>query len=69
VGSIDTFVIVFLVTGNIAISGSIGLAEILTKTILFYAHERMWVRVLWGREYVASPIRIAGFKDKSSQND
>ena len=47
-GSIDTFVISYLVTGNMSMSVSIGVAELFTKSVLYYLHERAWMRVVWG---------------------
>jgi uncharacterized membrane protein len=48
VGSMDTFVLSFLVTGNLVWAGSIASAETITKVILFYLHERVWRRTRWG---------------------
>ena len=48
-GSLDTFVIGFVITGNAAIAGSIAGTEILTKIALYYFHERLWALVPWGR--------------------
>ena len=43
VGTIDTITIAFFITGNIGKALSIGGAEIITKLILFYIHERIWI--------------------------
>jgi uncharacterized membrane protein len=51
VGSIDTFIIALFVTGDLGISASIGVVEILTKSVLFYLHERVWLRSSWGTEH------------------
>jgi len=48
-GSLDTFVIAVLITGNLNLAGGIALAEILTKTALYYVHERAWALIPWGR--------------------
>lgn len=48
-GALDTFLISLLVTGHMAVSGSIGGAELVTKLFLYYLHERLWVHVQWGR--------------------
>ena len=48
VGSMDTFVISLVLTGNLVWAGSIASAETLTKIVLFYLHERAWRRVRWG---------------------
>jgi len=48
-GTIDTFVISFIVTGRLAIAGSIAGTELITKIALYYGHERLWARIRWGR--------------------
>ena len=49
VGSIDTFILSMLFTGNGKYAVSIASAEALTKIALYYVHERVWRRVPWGR--------------------
>jgi uncharacterized membrane protein len=48
-GSIDTFVISLLVTGKIGLAGAIASVEVITKTALYYFHERVWALIPWGR--------------------
>jgi uncharacterized membrane protein len=48
-GTIDTFVISFIVTGKLTIAGSIAATELLTKIALYYGHERVWAKIPWGR--------------------
>jgi len=40
VGTVDTFIISFFVTGKVSLAGSIA-AD--------YLHERVWAVILWGR--------------------
>ena len=47
-GSLDTFVIAFLITGRLAWGVSIAGTEVLTKMVLYYIHERAWAHVAWG---------------------
>jgi sulfate adenylyltransferase large subunit len=47
-GTIDTFVIAYLFSGNIKLAASIGATEVLTKIILYYFHERIWGRLKVG---------------------
>ena len=54
--SIDTFLLGWLVTGNMVFAGSIASLEVLTKMLLYYLHERAWARVLWGIKPVAAPV-------------
>jgi uncharacterized membrane protein len=51
----DTFVISGLVTGNLRWAGSIVSIEILTKTTLYFVHERAWAWSGWG----VRPARLA----------
>jgi len=44
VGTIDTIVIGWLVTGDPRIGLSIGAVDTLTKLLLYYWHERTWYR-------------------------
>ncbi|SDR27610.1 Uncharacterized membrane protein [Rhizobiales bacterium GAS191] len=44
-GSLDTFVLSFIFTGSLTLSGSIAGAEAFTKTILYYFHERIWATI------------------------
>ena len=49
VGSLDTFILSMIFTGNAKYAVSIATAEALTKIALYYLHERVWRRVAWGR--------------------
>jgi predicted membrane protein DUF2061 len=44
-----TFVVAALVTGNSRLACGVALAEIVTKTALYYVHERAWAPIPWGR--------------------
>jgi uncharacterized membrane protein len=48
-GSLDTFVLAAVITGSSTLAGGVALAEVLTKTILYYVHERFWALIPWGR--------------------
>lgn len=48
-GSVDTFVISWLLTGSGKVAGSIASVEVVTKMVLYYLHERAWTRIPWGR--------------------
>ncbi|WP_372792847.1 DUF2061 domain-containing protein [Lutibacter sp.] len=49
VGTIDTILISWLVTGKIALALSIGLIEVVTKMLLYFFHERVWNLIKWGK--------------------
>ena len=48
-GTIDTFLISWLVTGQPIIALSISAVEVLTKVGLFWVHERVWNKISWGK--------------------
>jgi uncharacterized membrane protein len=45
VGTIDTMIISYFITGRVTIAISIGSVEVITKTILYYFHERLWAHI------------------------
>jgi len=42
VGTLDTFLLSWLITGSIKIGGAIAGVEVITKMFLYYLHERVW---------------------------
>src|ERR1700752_3628691 len=48
-GTLDTFVLSYLITGNLVFAGSIAGVETMTKMVLYYCHERIWAAIAWGR--------------------
>ena len=47
-GSLDTVLLAWLFTQNVNTALAIGLTEVITKTFLYYMHERIWSRVRLG---------------------
>ncbi len=48
-GTIDTFVISYIITGKISTAVSISGVEIITKITLYYFHERIWNKINIGK--------------------
>lgn len=48
VGTIDTILIGWVISGNPLIGLKIGSVEIITKMILYYLHERVWYKSKFG---------------------
>ncbi|QNM90206.1 DUF2061 domain-containing protein [Aliarcobacter cryaerophilus] len=48
VGTLDTIIISYFITGNLVMAASIGSIEVITKMILYYFHERVWNRLKFG---------------------
>ena len=49
IGTIDTILISYFVTGHIDLALSIGMIEIITKMGLYVVHERAWNKFSWGK--------------------
>jgi uncharacterized membrane protein len=50
VAAIITTSIAFLLTGQIEFAAKIGLADTMIKLLIYFAHERLWNRIPYGRE-------------------
>ncbi|MFK2822391.1 DUF2061 domain-containing protein [Arcobacter sp. YIC-80] len=48
-GTLDTIIISYFITGNLAMAASIGSIELVTKMVLYYFHERAWNKINLGR--------------------
>jgi adenylylsulfate kinase len=48
-GTFDTFVLSWLITGEVKLAMAIGGTEVFTKMALYWCHERAWNRINWGR--------------------
>lgn len=49
VGTLDTMIISYFITGNLVMAVSIGSIEVITKMVLYYLHERVWDKTDFGR--------------------
>jgi uncharacterized membrane protein len=47
--TIATTILVFVVTGDLALAGFVGLLDTVIKLIIYYLHERVWNRIVWGK--------------------
>jgi uncharacterized membrane protein len=48
IGTIDTMVLGFLITGDFKTAITIGGLEVFTKMVLYFLHERIWYRLPFG---------------------
>ncbi len=49
IGTLDTIVISWLITGQVTLALSIGAIEWFTKMLLYFFHERIWNLITWGK--------------------
>ncbi|TDN90451.1 putative membrane protein [Salegentibacter sp. 24] len=50
VGTLDTILISWVLTGKIETALAIGSVELVTKMILYFAHERIWNLISFGKQ-------------------
>lgn len=55
IGTIDTIIISYIITGKPGLAFSIGGIEVFTKMALYYFHERTWNRINFGRIKKSDP--------------
>jgi len=48
VGSLDTLLLGWLISGSLKVGAAIGGAEMVTKMVLYYMHERLWYKIPFG---------------------
>ena len=49
VGTIDTLVVSYILSGEIVLAASIASVDFLTKLMLYFFHERIWNKIKWGK--------------------
>jgi uncharacterized membrane protein len=48
IGTLDTMTLAWIITGNPLTGLKIGFAEVITKMVLYYFHERVWYKMDFG---------------------
>lgn len=48
IGTLDTMTLAWIISGNPLSALQIGFAEVITKMLLYYLHERAWYKVNFG---------------------
>lgn len=49
IGTLDTVLISWLITGTLSVAFAIGSVEMVTKMVLYFFHERLWNVIKWGK--------------------
>jgi uncharacterized membrane protein len=50
VGSTSTFLISYIITGQLAVATGIAVMQMMANTILYYLHEVVWNSIKWRKE-------------------
>ena len=49
IGTIDTLLVSYFLTGKIGLATSIASIDFVTKLVLYFFHERIWNHINWGK--------------------
>lgn len=50
VATIATFLVSYIISGDITIASGIAGSQVIIHTTLYYFHERVWIKIKWGKE-------------------
>lgn len=62
IGTLDTMLLGWLITGNPYTGLKIGGAEVVTKMVLYFGHEKLWYRINFGLDQRTRGKRLAALK-------
>ncbi len=48
IASLTTMIVVFIMTGDLALVASVGVIDVVAKVFFYYLHERTWGKIRWG---------------------
>ena len=51
-----TMILVYFITGDLALANAIGVLDLTTKIVLYYAHDRIWERIKWGKQILTQTV-------------
>ena len=50
VATLTTAILIYMFTSSAILSFGIGMMDLMLKSVFYYAHERIWNRIGWGRK-------------------
>ncbi len=50
IASVTTMSLVYIFTGELELTATIGVFDVTLKMLFYYLHERAWNKTLWGKE-------------------
>ena len=62
IGTLDTILLGWIITGNPFLGMKIGGAEVITKMLLYYFHEKIWYRIGYGLDQRGRKKRLKKLK-------
>ena len=69
IGTIDTIIFGWILTGNPLTGLKIGGVETISKMILYYGHEKLWYKINFGLDMRNKEKRLKKIKDKRNHKN
>jgi len=63
IATLTTMILVYVFTGKLALAAGIGIFEVVIKLMVYYAHERAWENINWGKYTQAKAGVIKKLRD------
>ena len=67
IGTLDTILLSWLITGNPLTGVKIGSAEVLSKMLLYFGHEKLWYRINYGLDMRIKGKRLKKFRENRAK--
>ena len=64
IGTLDTILLSWLITGNPLTAFKIGIAEVFSKMLLYFGHEKLWYKINYGLNLRNNVKRLKNFGKK-----
>jgi uncharacterized membrane protein len=56
IATLSTMIVIYAITGSLALANIVGAIDFVTKIIIYYFHERLWEKISWGH---TRPVPVA----------
>ncbi len=67
IATLITIGLVYLFTGEVTLALSIGVFEVIAKLVSYYFHERLWIKIRWGK--VVQPLAELSLRRELEEED
>lgn len=69
IGTLDTIIIGWLITGNPFVGLKIGLFETVSKMLLYFGHEKLWYKINYGLDLRNKGKRLKKLQEKRKNHE
>ena len=67
IGTLDTILLAWLITGNPLTGIKIGSAEVFSKMLLYFGHEKIWYKINYGLDLRNKTKRLKKLQEERSE--